>query len=118
MQTDTTKSLILTGSLSGSMKLLDEAQYLISRSRVALSTADEAQTITTQTQKEPKGNKMTTEVTSTRAGELYAAGKSVAEVAAELSTTYAKARRLIKDSGTPVRDASARLKGRTRKIRS
>lgn len=59
-----------------------------------------------------------TEVTAARAGELYSTGKSVAEVAAELSITYSKARRLIKDSGTPVRDASARLKGRTRKIRS
>jgi hypothetical protein len=61
---------------------------------------------------------MSIEVTSTQAGELYSTGKSVAEVAAALNVTYSKARRLIQDSGTPVRDASARLKGRTRKINS
>lgn len=61
---------------------------------------------------------MSTEITATKAGELYSTGKSVAEVATQMSITYSKARRLIKDSGTPVRDASSRLKGRTRKARS
>ncbi len=61
---------------------------------------------------------MTTEVSPNQAGELYASGKSVAEVASALNVTYGKARRLIQESGTSVRDASARLKGRTRKINS
>lgn len=61
---------------------------------------------------------MSVDANATRAGELYAGGKSVAEVAAELSVTYSAARKMIKDSGTPVRDASARLKGRTRKIKA
>lgn len=50
-----------------------------------------------------------------RAGELYASGKSVAEVAEAMGIKYVKARTLIKKSGTPIRDASARLKGRKHK---
>lgn len=52
--------------------------------------------------------------TPQRAGELYAGGKTVLEVALELGTTYAKATKLIKSSGVEIRSASARLKGRTR----
>jgi len=52
--------------------------------------------------------------TPERAGELYASGKTVFEVAQEIGTPYAKTRKLIVTSGTPIRDASARLKGRTR----
>lgn len=52
---------------------------------------------------------------ATQAASLYTAGKSVVEVASELGITYGKARKLIVDSGTPIRDASSRLKGRTRK---
>lgn len=48
------------------------------------------------------------------AGALYAAGKTVIEVSRELGVTYAKATKLIKTSGTPIRNASDRLKGRTR----
>jgi hypothetical protein len=103
---------------SGS-KLLKEAEDLISRSRVALTNAVEALTTSkTQTQTQRRSKTMSVDANATRAGELYAGGKSVAEVAAEMSITYSQARRLIKDSGTPVRDASARLKGRTRKINS
>lgn len=101
--------------------LLDEAKGLIARSRQTLTDAREtivasSDTVTNETQR--RKMTMSIETTSARAGELYAGGRSVAEVAAELNVTYAKARKLIKDSGTPVRDASARLKGRTRKIRS
>lgn len=49
------------------------------------------------------------------AGELYLSGKSVLEVAQACGITYGKARRLIRESGTPIRDASSRLKGRTRR---
>lgn len=55
------------------------------------------------------------EVTADAAGKLYADGMSVIEVARATNITYSKARKLIAASGTPVRDASARLKGRTRK---
>ena len=93
--------------------LLEEAKDLIEKSREALATMPEPE-ITQRRQT----RKMTvsTETNSVQAGELYAAGKSVAEVAAAMSVTYSKARRLIGESGVPVRDASARLTGRTRKI--
>jgi hypothetical protein len=58
---------------------------------------------------------MSTELTAQRAGELYASGQSVIEVAREYSMTYAQVRKLIGASGTPIRSASDRLKGRTRK---
>jgi hypothetical protein len=98
------------------MQLLEEAADLITKSRTALAEVPE--TTTTETIQRKKKTTMSIEVTATQAGELYSTGKSVAEVAAALNVTYSKARRLIQDSGTPVRDASTRLKGRTRKIRS
>jgi hypothetical protein len=98
------------------MQLLEEAADLITKSRTAL--AEMPETTTTETIQRKKKTTMSIEVTATKAGELYSTGKSVAEVAAALNVTYSKARRLIQDSGTPVRDASTRLKGRTRKIRS
>lgn len=57
----------------------------------------------------------TSELTPQRAGELYATGQTVYQVAVSNGITYGKARQLIMSSGTPIRDASARLKGRTRK---
>lgn len=59
-----------------------------------------------------------TTATSEQAKSLYNQGKSVAEVAAELDIKYNAARKLILDSGTSIRDASARLKGKTRKAKS
>lgn len=50
-----------------------------------------------------------------QAAALYTSGKSVVEVAQELGITYGKARKLIADSGTPIRNTSDRLKGKTRK---
>jgi hypothetical protein len=58
-----------------------------------------------------------TVTSSVAAAELYKAGKSVDEVATELSITYGKARKLIADSGTPIRNTSDRLKGKTRKAK-
>jgi hypothetical protein len=55
--------------------------------------------------------------TSNQAAALYKAGKSVDEVATELSITYGKARKLIAESGTPIRNTSDRLKGKTRKAK-
>lgn len=57
----------------------------------------------------------TTTNLSSQAAALYTSGKPVVEVATELGVTYGKARKLITESGTPIRDASSRLKGRTRK---
>ena len=104
--------------MSNYTRLLKEAEDLFKRSREVLATL--AETPSTETKQIPQRKKMemTTEISPNQAGELYASGKSVAEVASALSVTYGKARRLIEQSGTPVRDASARLKGRTRKINS
>jgi hypothetical protein len=96
------------------MRLLKEAESLIVRSRIALAEMPEP-IQTTKTTRQKKETNMSTEITAQQAGELYAAGKSVSDVARETSITYAKARKLIADSGTPIRDASSRLKGRTRK---
>ena len=103
--------------LSDQTRLLKEAESLIERSRAALAEMPETTQTTTQHKKE-KVTTMSTEITAQRAGELYASGMSVVEVARETNITYAKARKLIADSGTPVRDASSRLKGRTRKVNS
>ena len=97
--------------------LLKEAKDLIEKSRDALVNIPE-QIETNNTRRQKKEKTVSTDINSTQAGELYAAGKSVAEVAAAMNITYSKARRLISESGVPVRDASARLKGRTRKINS
>jgi hypothetical protein len=59
----------------------------------------------------------TATITSNQAAALYKAGKSVDEVATELSITYGKARKLIAESGTPIRNTSDRLKGKTRKAK-
>lgn len=58
---------------------------------------------------------MATSVTAQQAATLYSAGKSVVEVAQELNITYGKARKLIAESGTDIRNTSDRLKGKTRK---
>lgn len=100
------------------MSLLSEARGLLEKSREALANMPEMPEKIEKPKRQKKEKTMSTDVSSTQAGELYAAGKSVAEVAAAMNVTYSKARRLISESGVPVRDASARLKGRTRKINS
>lgn len=98
--------------LSGEM-LLTEARELMARSRVTLAEMPENTPNTTNTKR--KKTKMEIEViTPARAAELYTSGMSVVEVARATGITYAKARKLIADSGTSVRDSSSRLKGRTR----
>jgi hypothetical protein len=93
-----------------STKLLNEARDLIDRSRASLASLE------TNIEKEitRKGKQMTT-ASPQQAAALYTAGKSVVEVAQELGITYGKARKLIQDSGTPIRNTSDRLKGKTRK---
>lgn len=61
---------------------------------------------------------MTTSVTAEQVAALYVEGKSVDEVAKSLGITYGKARKLIQDSGTPIRNTSDRLKGKTRKAKA
>jgi len=96
-------------------KLLNEAAARIATSRLTLQLiAEDIDTIkTASTQR--RSTIMSTELTAQRAGELYASGQSVIEVAREYSMTYAQVRKLIGASGTPIRNASDRLKGRTRK---
>ena len=91
-----------------STKLLKEARDLIDRSRASLASLEPVKEITR------KGKEMTT-ASPQQAAALYTAGKSVVEVAQELGITYGKARKLISDSGTPIRNTSDRLKGKTRK---
>lgn len=89
-----------------STNLLKEAEELLARSRASV--------IECANEEMKKGNIVTT-ATPVQAAALYTAGKSVVEVAQELGVTYGKARKLIADSGTPIRNTSDRLKGKTRK---
>ena len=91
------------------LQLLNEAEELHKKSRAWLETAEPNETST-------KGSTVS-EVTSAQAAQLYAQGKPVVEVAKELGITYGKARKLIASSGTDIRDASSRLKGRTRPVK-
>lgn len=94
-----------------STKLLNEARDLIDRSRASLASLEKNETTR-------KGNiQMTTTVTPQQAAALYTSGKSVVEVAQELGITYGKARKLISDAGTEIRNTSDRLKGKTRKTK-
>jgi hypothetical protein len=99
--------------------LLIEARDLILRSRaaihdtqVALESLQQQQTPTTQ--RRSNTTMTTSELTPQRAAELYMSGQTVYQVAVSNGITYGQARKLIVASGTPIRDASSRLKGRTR----
>jgi len=101
--------------LSGN-PLLDEARALSARVRVTLAETPELIRKPQTTNNE--GAEMSAEITPLtpqRAGELYAGGQSVIEVARDYGMSYSQVRRFIATSGTPIRGASARLKGRTRK---
>lgn len=94
------------------MQLLKEVHELLALSRQTLSNTAMNQ----DTQQNLKGTKTNMSTPSaTQAAELYTSGKSVVEVAQELGITYGKARKLIADSGTEIRNTSDRLKGKTRK---
>lgn len=97
--------------------LLNEARELIARSRDWLENQPEenAERKTTQQEKTHMDTTTGTELTPQAAAQLYTAGKTVYEVAVMNGITYSKARKLIVASGTPIRNASDRLKGRTRK---
>ena len=108
----------MTMNTATTTALLNEAKDLLEKSRETLANLPETFETSEKPKRQKKEKTVSTDINSTQAGELYAAGKSVAEVASAMSITYSKARRLISESGVPVRDASARLKGRTRKINS
>jgi hypothetical protein len=96
-------------------KLLNEAAALIATSRLTLQLIAEDIDTIKKSSTQRRSTVMSTELTAQRAGELYASGQSVIEVAREYNMTYAQVRKLIGASGTPIRNASDRLKGRTRK---
>lgn len=102
----------MTNQVVSTDKVLNEAKALIAKARATLAEMPEnIQTKTTIRRRQT----MSTELTAQRAGELYAQGQTVIEVARAHGLTYGQTRKLIAASGTPIRDASGRLKGRTRK---
>jgi len=97
---------------SSADSLLREASDLLRRSRATLAGTPATMQDTNQL---TRRTEMSIELTAQRAGELYASGQTVIEVARAHGLTYGQAHKLIKASGTPIRNASDRLKGRTRK---
>jgi len=100
---------------SQQLRLLTEARELHQKSRAWLAENPAAEPKRKETT--TKGSAIMAEVTPQAAAQLYSAGKPVVEVAKELGITYGKARKLIDASGTTIRDASSRLKGRTRPVK-
>ena len=97
-----------------SSSLLTEARELHKKSRAWLLEEPVAET---PNEKPTKGKTVAAEITPQAAAQLYSQGKPVVEVAKDLGITYGKARKLIDASGTSIRDASTRLKGRTRPVK-
>lgn len=97
--------------------LIEEAADLLDRAREAVKNAEQLTAESNTNTDTNRRTKMesTTTLSAQRAGELYAAGQTVDQVAKGNGITYAQAKKLIIASGTPIRDASSRLKGRTRK---
>jgi hypothetical protein len=98
------------------LRVLNEAEDLILRSRAWLEAEPIAEPTQTHKETPTKGTDMA-EITPQAAAQLYSQGKPVVEVAKELGITYGKARKLIDASGIAIRDASTRLKGRTRPVK-
>lgn len=97
-------------------KLISEAASLLTRARDLLTdntTHKETTTVETDT---TTMNHPT--LTPDKANELYLEGRTVWEIAQGYGLTYAKARKVLAAAGTPIRPASLRLKGRTRKTSS
>jgi hypothetical protein len=104
----------MTNQVVSTDKVLNEAKALIEKARATLAEMPENIQPNTNTTIRRRQT-MSTELTAQRAGELYAQGQTVIEVARAHGLTYGQTRKLIAASGTPIRDASGRLKGRTRK---
>lgn len=115
MTNDNENASTFSSKIAGSKVLLDEALSILERARHALENPEH----------EPVKHKdrkvrqtMSTELTPQRAGELYTSGQSVIEVARAYGMTYAQVRKLLAANGTEIRNASERLKGRTRTRKS
>lgn len=110
-----TEKSSFSSKIAGSKVLLDEALSILERARHELENPVHVQT----THKDRKVRQtMSTELTPQRAGELYTSGQSVIEVARAYGMTYAQVRKLLATNGTEIRNASERLKGRTRTRKS
>lgn len=107
--------------MSDNISLLQEAAALLVRARTTVENADDQSAV--QTTKDNRRTKMeielkettSTMITTERAGELYTSGLTIDQIAKSNSMTYARTKKLIVASGVTIRDASSRLKGRTRK---
>lgn len=95
-------------------QLINEAEALLAKARNQLHTQKDTQQMEITTKPAAPAN---AELTAAVAA-LYTGGKSIVEVASALSITYGKARKLLAASGTPLRDSSERLKGRTRPVKA
>jgi hypothetical protein len=98
--------------------LLNEAAQIMAKARLKLeenrdSRENQPTHQTTQNRRQTDMTSIT--LSAQQAGELYAAGQTVDQIAKGNGMSYSQARKLIVASGTPIRDASSRLKGRTRK---
>jgi hypothetical protein len=100
-------------------QLLNEAALLIEASRIALSQAALALDVAVMEETEKQTTKrrssiVSIELNAQTIADQYQSGLTVAEVAAANGVTYNKIRTILKANGTPIRNASDRLKGRTR----
>lgn len=100
-------------------KLISEAASLLDRARGLLT---DTTTPTTHKETTPVETDTTTmnhpTLTPEQANDLYLAGRTVWEIAQGYGLTYAKTRKILAAAGTPIRPASLRLKGRTRKSKT
>lgn len=99
-------------------QLLNEAAMLIEASRVALSQAALVLDVSVMSEEKQttkrRSSIMSVELNAQTIADQYQSGLTVAEVAAANGVTYNKIRTILKANGTPIRNASDRLKGRTR----
>jgi hypothetical protein len=103
--------------MNDNRSLVQEAAALLVKARASMENADEQSVSTTQDSRRTKMEveTSTTTITAERAGELYTSGLTVDQIAKGNGITYARTKKLIVASGVTIRDASNRLKGRTRK---
>jgi hypothetical protein len=103
--------------MNDNRSLVQEAAALLVKARASMENAGEQSAQTTQDNRRTKMEveTSTTTITAERAGELYASGLTVDQIAKGNGVTYARTKKLIVASGVTIRDASSRLKGRTRK---
>lgn len=103
--------------MNDNRSLVQEATALLVKARTFMESTDEQSVHTTQDNRRTKMQEetSTTTMTAQHAGELYTSGLTVDQIAKSNGVTYARTKKLIIASGVTIRDASSRLKGRTRK---